>query len=248
MRTPGRKVFVIVLLAVAGCDGSTPTEPRPPAQLPTLPSTLPQPAPSVSQRFELTGTVTDQQGTPLAGAVVTMGLWQVPYPHWPTARADKTGTYWINFTATARLSDTFLARAQVTADGHEEYWRNVWANGRTSFVENLRVNRVTRISAGESIVLSVRPDPGECSGDWDGFPCTILRITVAKAGRLTIEAMSTETAVRPPMEICCDRWGNPVTVTVASGEELVVKIGVGQGISTAQSVTVKTSYAASIGS
>ena len=120
MWTPGRTVFVVVLLTVAGCDGPTPTEPGPPAQLPTQPSPLPQPGPSSgnAQRFELTGIVTDQEGKPRAGAVVTMGLWQVSYPNWPMAQTDDSGTYRIGFTATPRSFDTFLARAQVTADGH----------------------------------------------------------------------------------------------------------------------------------
>ena len=65
MWTPGRTVFVVVLLTVAGCDGPTPTEPGPAAQLPTQPSPLPQPGPSSgnAQRFELTGIVTDQEAT-----------------------------------------------------------------------------------------------------------------------------------------------------------------------------------------
>ena len=79
--------------------------------------------------------------------------------------------------------------------------------------------------------------------------CGVVRITIPKAGRLTIEAVSDDTMTeRPRLEVCCESgnevWGNPVTLNVAPGPELELLIGLGQGVSTTRSFKVKTSFEA----
>ena len=76
-----------------------------------------------------------------------------------------------------------------------------------------------------------------------------MRITITKAGRLTIEAVSDDTMTeRPPLEVCCESGdevsGNPLTMSVAPGPELELLIGLGRGISTTRSFKVKTSFEA----
>ena len=235
MRTLVSTVSLIALLVHLGCGGGTPTQPSPMG-----PSRINE------EGFEVTGIVTDERGSPMPGALVTMSHWLGGVVQWPSVATDASGGYRISFTADP-LGSGFLARAQVVADGYEEYWRSVVrSDGRKTFVENFRLSRITRITAGDSIVLSVAPDLGECRG-WVAAVCAIVRITIPKAGRLTVDAVSTDPArERPPLEICCEsgneRYGNPVTIPVAPGPELEMRIGLGQGISTIQSFRVNTSF------
>ena len=186
----------------------------------------------------------------MPGVVVTMAHYtgnEVHSLRWPTVTTDASGNYRIEFIPYL-LGNSFVARAQVVADGYEEYWRSLRTDGRTTFVENVRLSRITRITAGDSIVLTVGPNIGECRG-WVAAVCAVVRITVPKAGRLTIEAVSDDTiAERPPLEVCCESgnevYGHPVTVNVAPGPELMLFIGLGQGISTTRSFKVKSSFEA----
>ena len=176
-----------------------------------------------------------------------MGLWSAGFPNWPSVRTDSSGSYRMSFSASAR-GDGFVARAQVEGDGYEEYWRNlVRSGGGTAFVEHFRLNRIVRLSAGDSAVVSVQPDLGECRG-WVAVVCAVVRITIAAPGRLSIEVGSDATSERPPLEVCCESgtevYGNPVTLRVTPGPELLLNIGLGRGISAPQSFRVNTSFVA----
>jgi len=238
---PGRTLVVIALLAAAGCDGPTPTQPTP--------STQPGPRPLLPvASFEVTGIVTGEGGAPLPGAVVTVAHYMGGEAvHWPTASTDASGDYRIGITAST-LGNGFVARVQVAADGYEEYWRNLKVGAGTQFLENFRLYRLTRVAAGDSTVLTVPSDLGECRS-WVAAVCGVVRITIPKAGRLTVEAVSDDTMTeRPPLEVCCESGnevsGNPLTVSVAPGPELELMIGLGWGVSTTRSFKVKTSFEA----
>jgi hypothetical protein len=76
-----------------------------------------------------------------------------------------------------------------------------------------------------------------------------VRITIPKAGRLSIDVVSDDTlAERPPLEVCCESggevYGSPVTLDAAPGHELVLFVGLGRGISTTRSFRVTTSLVA----
>jgi hypothetical protein len=136
MRTQIWTVFVVALLVAAGCDGPTPTQPSSPIQ--------PGPPPPISTAsFEVTGIVTDERGAPMSNASVTMAHYVGVGVQWPSVLTDGSGSYRITFTATP-LRNGFVARAQVVADGYEEYWRSLKANGRTTLVESFRLNRLAR--------------------------------------------------------------------------------------------------------
>ena len=75
--------------------------------------------------------------------------------------------------------------------------------------------------------------------------CAVVRVTVPRAGRLTLDAVAKDGSTeRPHLEICCesgdDVGGNPVSLTVAAGKEYVLLIGLGQGSSAPRAFIVKT--------
>ena len=88
------------------------------------------------QTFNVAGVVTDERGAPMAGAVVTMAHWVGGHVEFPSVSTDATGGYAISFTANP-LGSSFVARAQVVAEGYEEYWRSLMGTGGTTFTENV---------------------------------------------------------------------------------------------------------------
>ena len=96
-------------------------------------------------------------------------------------------------------------------------------------VEDFRLLRIKRVTAGGSIVLSVSRENGDCTG-WLAGPCGRLRVVAPADGNLTVEAVPTqEPAGLPQIQVCCvggdERYGNPVTLRVNAGEEMWVEVG-----------------------
>ena len=239
MRTQSRKVtLALPLLMLAACEGGGPVQPTAPSSPPGL-------------AFEVAGLVTDERGAPMPRATVTMGYWLGGLLHRPSALTDASGSYKFSFTANP-LGNGFVARADVVADGYEEYWRSIMrSTGTTSFIENIRLDRIVRIAAGESIVLSVPPDVGDCRG-WVAELCPIVRVTVPAERRVSIEVHRVgQSGDLPPVEVCCvggdEQSGNPITVPVAAGRELEVKVGLRRGFTAPLSFLVKTTLETSIG-
>ncbi len=244
----GKTLPALLPIVLTACDGRGPTQPTAVTQ-PTVVTQPTPPSPPINgQTFDVAGVVTDERGAPMPGAVVTMGHWLGGSVRFPSVRTDATGGYAISFTATP-LGNGFVARAQVVAEGYEEYWRSIMgATGGTTFTETFRLQRITRMTAGDSIPLSVPPDVGECRG-WVAEVCPIVRVTVPKDGNLRIEVIPSDgSAAKPPVEVCCingdEGYGNPITVPVAAGVELWVKVGMPRGLTTIQSFLVKTAFEA----
>ena len=233
-----RVVAVVLVIVAAGCEGGGPTTPTG------------TPRPSNGEAFEVTGVVTDDQGVPVAGAEVTMSHWLGGIVRRPSMRTDASGGYTIGFTSNPWMGGTSgrgAARAEVVAEGYDWYWRTVPATIPRP-VENFRLHRIKRVTAGGSIVLSVTPENGECTG-WLPGPCGRLRVSALADGNLMIEAVPTQVgAGLPQIEVCCvsggERGGNPVTLPVTAGTEVWVEVGQPPGpagFTTGESVIVKTS-------
>ena len=248
-RTLALAAALMATVCAAGCRGGGPTEPsntRPPATGTPSPST-PTPPPTNGETFSVTGIVTDDQGVPIAGARVTMSHYLGGRSYRPTVLTDASGHYAIAFTSNpwTNTSGRGAARAEIVAENYDWYWRNVLATG-PQLVENFRLHHLKRIAAGDSIVVSVTPENGDCTG-WQYGPCGRLRVTVAADGNLTVEAVLTqESAALPQLEVCClngnEQYGNPVTLRVAAGTEMWVEIGQSAaGVTASQTVIVKTS-------
>jgi hypothetical protein len=225
---------MMLMIFAAGCKGDGPTTPT----VAALPST--------GEAFDVTGIVTADQGTPVADAVVTMAHSLGGRFHRASAVTDGSGGYAIGFTSSpwTNTNGRGAARAEVVAEGYDMYWRTVIATG-PQLVENFRLQRIKRVAAGDSIVLSVTPDNGDCLG-WLYGPCGRVRVAVAAGGNLTVEAVLTQESARlPQLEICCisgnEVYGNPVTLPVIAGTEVRVEVGQSAaGVTAGQTLIVKS--------
>lgn len=225
-------MFTIVLFATlectAACKGS-PTRPTSALEPPTSVSSSPTLPPN-AERFHVSGLVTNEQGSPMIGTTVTMRYWLAGQIGVSTALTDGSGTYAVTFSSNpwGNADGRGAARAEIIADGYDWYYRNVMATG-PELVENFRLHRIRRLSPGESIVVPVTRDDGDCLG-WLYNPCGRARVMVPADGNLTIEAVPLEgEAALPQIEACCvdgnERDGNPVTLPVNAGSETWVEVG-----------------------
>jgi len=240
---PWKALLVLLPIALTACDNRAPTH----ASSVTPPSAAPQPtAPSRPiAAFDVAGVVLNEQGRPMAGAVVTMASWLGDHTQWPSATTDAKGSYAMSFTAST-LGSGFVARAQVVADGYEEYWRNISSlTGTTTFIQNFRLDRIVRVTAGDSVVLNVPTDVGECRG-WVAPVCPVVRVKVPTQGRLTVVVEPiAQSGALPPVEVCCangdEQYGNPIALPASAGSELEVRVGLQPGFAAPLSFLVKTS-------
>jgi hypothetical protein len=233
MRAPlcGSVVAMVLVVVAAGCNGGGPITPTGTSR--------------PGEAFEVTGVVTDDQAVPVGGAYVTMATAQAR----PSVMTDASGTYKIDLKATPWVNpgtgQSFLARAEILADGYDEYWRTI--DAARPLVQNFRLHRIERIRVGDSIVLSVTPDSGDCHVEFYG-PCGRIRVSAPATGNLRVEAVPTqEGTVLPQLEVCCvagnERYGNPVTIRMTAGTELRVEVGqASPGFVASESVIVKTSF------
>ena len=225
---------VVLLLASACSDDSNPVAPRP----------------VTGEPFAISGVVTDDQGSPVVGARVTMGHYLGGALRRPSVETDGSGRYTIEFSSTPWMMGTSgtraAARAEIIVDGYDWYWRTVVASS-SSLVENFQLRRVKRIAAGESIVLSVTAANGDCIA-WMYGPCAPVHVTAPANGNLTIEAVPTSAAAAlPGIEVCCvsgnEVGGNPVTLPVTAGMDVLVTVGQTMPLlPTSELVTVNTSF------
>jgi hypothetical protein len=73
---------------------------------------------------------------------------------------------------------------------------------------------------------------------------------------MTVEAISTQSGARPPLEVetvgvsrcCSERLGNPVSIQLTAGTEVVVNVEMVFGSTTSQSFTLNTTLAPKAGS
>jgi hypothetical protein len=231
-----RVASVALVILAAGCKRGGPTTPTG------------TPLSANGEPFEVTGVVSDEEGAPVPGAAVTMAHYLGGFLRRPSVLTDASGGYTISFTANPWMMGTSgrgAARAEIFAADYEQYQRTVMATG-PRLVENFRLHHIKRITAGDSIVLSVTPDNGECIG-WLVGPCGRVRVAALASGNLTVEAIPTPVpAPLPQLEVCCvsgnERGGNPVTLPVTAGTEVQVEVGQPPGSMTSQSVIVKTSF------
>jgi hypothetical protein len=244
-------ILLVAVLLAAACDGRGPTTPTSPS---APPAAVPSP-PRQSMSFEMTGVVTDDDGPPVPGAKVA--VWR-DYVDVPSMLTDGSGAYKLKFTAVPGSAyvlnwdpagtEDAVAFVTVEASGYEPYARYILGTTQ-DLVENIRLHRIKRITAGESAVLTIVPDDTVCVLDvWPGreLICGTLRVVAPDNGIMTVEAVPTQaTSELPMLEFFGNQTGapraNPTALRVTAGIEYTIKVEVPRGFTGSQSFVVKTS-------
>jgi hypothetical protein len=225
-------VLLLVLASACG-DSSTPTGPS------SSPPPIPLPGNEV-----LTGQVTDRTTSALLPDATV--VYSQPHPS-PRTITDSSGRY----SLTGLPGPGGGALVWATAEGYDEdihYYR------ATS--QDFRLYRIERIPAGGSTVVTVRSDDSLCSNNihepgWGAdFVCRKVRI-VPSDGVLTVEALPIGAGSRPPLvvavyagnRVLVERLGNPVSVQLTGGTEVIVFVEMVSGSPGMQSFTMTTSMA-----
>lgn len=208
--------------------------------------------------FELTGTAADDDGTPVANADLTVEFVVSDAPGTYFSRVsgvtDGEGFYRIGFSAVPNtLAHGSTALTYLSKSGYD---RDIqWVRATT---QNFRLYRSKRITAGESTVVTVAPDDALCHNNVQDYPglgqdyvCRSVRIVAPTDGIMTVEALPTQGGAHPPLEVetvgvspcCSERMGNPTSIPVTAGTEVVANIEIFWGSTASQSFTLTTSMA-----
>jgi hypothetical protein len=192
----------------------------------------------------LTGQVTDRTtSAPLPGATV---VFSQPHPS-PFATTDSSGHY--NLTGLPGPGGGAMVWA--TVEGYEDdlhYYR--------AASQDFRLYPVERIPAGGTTVVTVRPDDSLCwnnthePGYGQDYVCRKVRI-VPTDGVMTVEALPIGGGSRPPLvvavsagnRVLVESLGNPVSVQLSGGTEVIAFVEIVSGSPLAQSFTLTTSMA-----
>jgi hypothetical protein len=249
-------VLLATVLWTAACDGRGPTTPTSPPAPPPPPSTGggPSRSPSPPQSsivFEMTGVVTDDEGIPVPGATVT--VWHDAFVESSVVVTDASGRYSVRFSS-ARGSNAgppgtelSVGMALIDAPGYDWYARYI-VTPTEQVVENFRLHRIHRITAGESAVVTVAPHDRVCGSDYSPGRetiCGVVHVVAPSDGTLTVEAVPAEGASAiARLEVFGSRGGgtgNPTSIPVTAGTEYMAVLAVPWGLTASQSFVVKTS-------
>jgi hypothetical protein len=151
-----------------------------PQTLPTSPSTtesVPPPPDSRLSGTHIAGLVLDTWGAPVSDVALTFHTARGAV----TAASDATGSFDVTV-----QPFSFGLGVRLEKPGYEPAWRFISIRTGGEVVQNLRLHPPLRVAAGDPLPLSIRPDDPSCGFD-DEFLCRTVRITAAKAGRLTVE-------------------------------------------------------------
>ena len=138
-------------------------------------------------------------------------------------------------------------------EGHESETRGLGIPSAPDVVINLRLHRIRRIAAGESVALTVLPDDPGWGDEWE-WVARRVRIAIPASGTLTV-SLSTEGGVgRTGLEVfiasedssvrCCTP---DVLLPVVAGQEVVALVLAATGTG-AHAFTLNTSLLATSGS
>jgi hypothetical protein len=180
---------------------------------------------------------------PLPGATV---VFSQPHPS-PYARTDSAGRY----SLAGLPGPGGGALLWATAEGYEDdllYYR--------STSQDFRLYPIERIPAGGSTVVTVRSDDSLCwnnihePGWGNDYVCRKVRI-VPTEGVMTVEAIPIGGGSRPPLvvavyagnRVLVERLGNPVSVQVTGGTEVIAFVEMAADSPAAQSFAFTTSMA-----
>jgi hypothetical protein len=188
----------IVPLAGACDSGSSTVSP---SSATVVPSSPPAPSPSAPTRYHLSGRVTTDAGSPIAGAVVEVDHGRVGGSTttsfcptvgnfcWVSTQTNGNGEYVMEFEA-GPMRDQAIGYVYSFADGYETNIQ--WVPlGSPTLVQNLNLRRIRMIRAGEATSVSVQPASSLCSDLEDLWAldnrCEVVQIEASHTGTLVVE-------------------------------------------------------------
>jgi len=194
------------------------------------------PAPSPPMRpassYHLSGTVIDDNGSPVANAEVAV---QDFFGHKQgTTSTNADGHYEIVFDTTTASYPVSLIHAG--RGEYEHLYVQALPSETADIVKNLRLRRIQPMEAGESILLSIDRDS---SLAFDGDEWMVLdkvweklRVNVADAGTLTVDTRPEVGGIVPSLAVSCVHvddncrflWVDPPAESVTATASLTVKV------------------------
>ena len=192
-RTAGIPLVVTVLIVALGCEGHSPSAPTP--------------TPAPAAKYNLSGIVTDDNGSPVANAQLALH-YEIKSA---TTSTDASGRYSISFETTWTAFDGnagVVGAIYYTGGGDfENYHVQAVPSGTADVVKNLRLRRVRTLNAGESTIISIDADSSVAydGEDWlmMDWVWEKLHVRVAEAGILTVEVRPPSGGVAPQLGILC---------------------------------------------
>ena len=153
---------------------------------PTQP--VPQTSPVSQEQVNLSGMVTDEDGTPVAGASVRVGSHLDAVNRYTTS-TDANGSYQLNVPLV--LPELRFIRASTASAGNLQTLQ--WPAGGYTAVKNVRLRRRHTIVAGESMVLVMDTDSSLCVWEFRTSAddlCAYFSVQFTGPTSLTVEARS----------------------------------------------------------
>jgi hypothetical protein len=240
------------LVVIVGCShGVTP---------PTTPTPTP-PAPDRSacgvyiscqvETFRLTGTVRDDDGRPVAAAKVSVRpfLYGTPNPPKISAMTGADGSYSIDYDGMRNSLGTNSGIGTVFGEhpDHETYTHYLHLDAGQTLVQDLRLYRTTRVTAGADTAIVVRPGDSIC-GLSDEWICRTVRVTSPSAGKVTLSLDNQGATAQTGLETlvtgvnasyrCCT---SSTVYDVSAGSEIAVDVLLEWDARDSQSLTLRTS-------
>jgi hypothetical protein len=211
-----RGCVVLLVMLAAACGGSSP--------LPSAPST---PGVGPTSTFHVTGTATDDDGNPVAGANITVQPWvdsvQKSVPS-VVVVTDGAGVYRLDFDAN-RDAGGFIGSVKAESPGHDTAYYNIRPlSASQNASQNIHLYRIKRITAGESTVITLLPSDTLCGGHTSESVCRTVHIVAPADGVMTIEAVPIPST--GALWFFCGDDNHLCSIPVTAGAEVVTTIGI----------------------
>jgi hypothetical protein len=214
-------------------------------------------------RFVMSGTATDDSGRARtnAGVYIDFLSSDVPGTYFAHASAvtDGAGAYRAQFDAVPGLmSHHMTAWACLRPDsGYASDCQWIAATA-PDISQNFHTYSIPRLPAGQSTTVTVSPADSLCLNNVQDTPglldylCRTVRIVSPTDGLVTIEAVSDDGGVHPPLEVellaergpcCSERLQNPTTIAVTAGIDITVNVEILWGSATPQTFVLTSKVA-----
>lgn len=245
-------IVALGFIASAACSHSSPN--------PLTPQVGKTSAVQQHSGFELTGTITGDDGRVLPGATVYVNFQPTGGGHFigTSATADSTGKYDVVFDAVqGAYLEGSTALVLAGPDGYEyDYrWFRPSSPDRLQTLD-LHPRAIIRINAGDTASVTVTPDDPPCINNTQDFPglgpdytCRTIRIVASATGMLSVEAVPQDGQTTPQLETeivggTDEDLGNPRVMNVSAGQVIKASVELLAGLP-AQTFQLKTSIASS---